>query len=64
MGMKMNLSLKMVIVAIFIVLNFAVAGLIVVTSLTGSPVLAQNETGANKTALYSNQTGMVAETKR
>jgi hypothetical protein len=64
MGLKMNLSLKMVIVAIFIVLNFAVAGLTVVTSLTGSPVLAQNETGANKTALYSNQTGMVAETKR
>jgi hypothetical protein len=64
MGMKMNRSLKMVVVAIFIVLTFAVAGLTAVTLLTGSPVLAQNETGANKTALYSNQTGMAAETKR
>jgi hypothetical protein len=41
MGMKTNLSLKMVVVAVFIVLAFAVAGLTAVTLLTGSPVLAK-----------------------
>jgi hypothetical protein len=59
--MKTNLSLKMVVVAILI---FDVTGLTAVTLLTGSPVLAPELNRGNKTALYSNQTGMPAETKR
>jgi hypothetical protein len=69
MGIQKNLCLKMLVSAIFVVLAFGIAGLTAVTLLAGSSVVAQNETGANvtganKTALFSNQTGMVAETKR
>ena len=70
MGIQMNNSLKLVVVAFFVVLTFAVAGLVAVTLPAVSSVAAQNDTGgnesgtANETALYSNQTGMAPETKR
>ncbi|MGH9979823.1 MAG: hypothetical protein ACRD8Z_28875 [Nitrososphaeraceae archaeon] len=70
MGIQTNNSLRMVVVVLFVALTFAVAGLIEVTLVTGSSVVAQNETGDNKTgtanesALYSNQTGMAPVTKR
>lgn len=60
----------MVVVALFVALTFAVAGLVAVTLLTGSSVVAQNETGgnqtgtANKTAFTSSEAGMAPETKR
>lgn len=70
MGIQTENSLKIVVVALFVALTFAVAGLVAVTPLTGSSVVAQNDTGGNETgtgnetALYSNQTGMAPETKR
>ena len=70
MGIQTENSLKIVFVALFVALTFTVAGLVAVTPLTGSSVVAQNDTGgnesgtANETALYSNQTGMAPETKR
>jgi len=60
----------MVVVALFVALTFAVAGLVAVTLLTGSSVVAQNETGGNqtgttnKTAFTSSEAGMAPETKR
>jgi hypothetical protein len=70
MGTNTNLSQRMVVVAVFVALTFAVPGLVAVTLLAGSSVVAQNETAgnetgtANETALYSNQTGMAPVTKR
>jgi hypothetical protein len=70
MGIHTENSLKIVVVALFVALTFAEAGLVAVTPLTGSSVVAQNDTGGNETgtvnetALYSNQTGMAPETKR
>jgi flagellar basal body-associated protein FliL len=70
MGIQTENSLKIVVVALFVAVTFAVAGLVAVTPFTGSSVVAQNDTGgnetgtANETALYSNQTGMAPETKR
>ena len=70
MGIQTENSLKIVVVALFVALTFAVAGLVAVTPFTGSSVVAQNDTGgnetgtANDTAVYSNQTGMAPETKR
>ena len=49
--------------ALFVALTFAVAGLVAVTPLSGSSVVAQNDTGGNETGT-ANQTGMAPETKR
>ena len=60
----------MIVVVLFVALTFAVAGLIAVTLVTGSSVVAQNETGgnetgtANETAFTSSGAGMAPETKR
>jgi hypothetical protein len=54
MGISTNHSLKMVVVALFVALTFAVAGLVGVALLTES-VVAQNETGGNETG--GNTTG-------
>ena len=70
MGTNTNLSLRIVAVAVFVALTFTVAGLVAVTLLTGSSVVAQNETGgnetgtANETAFTSSGAGMAPETKR
>ena len=75
MELQKNISLRMVLVAVFVAATFGVTGLTAMTLLTESSVLAQNETGGNmtagnmtgttnETALYSNQTGMAPETKR
>jgi FlaG/FlaF family flagellin (archaellin) len=70
MGILTNNSLRMVVVVLFVALTFAVAGLIAVTLVTGSSVVAQNETGgnetgtANETAFTSSGAGMAPETKR
>ena len=60
----MNNSLKLVAVAVFAVLAFAVAGLTSWSFLREASVLAQNETVVNDTMLYTNQTEMAPETKR
>ena len=60
----MNNSLKLVAVAVFAVLAFAVAGLTSWSFLSEASVLAQNETVVNDTMLYTNQTEMAPETKR
>jgi hypothetical protein len=68
MGISTNHSLKMVVVAFFAALTFAVAGLVGVTLLTES-VVAQNETGGNmsgttNSSAFSGGAGMAPETKR
>ena len=73
MGISTNHSLKMVVVAFFAALTFAVAGLVGVALLTES-VIAQNETGGNETggnmtgstnsSAFSGGAGMAPETKR
>jgi hypothetical protein len=60
----MNNSLRLVGVAVFAVLAFAVAGLTSWNFLSESSVLAQNDTLVNETMLYTNQTEMAPETKR
>jgi hypothetical protein len=60
MGIQTNISLKMGVVAIFVTLTFAVAGLTAMTSFTETAVLAQNETGGNMTG--GNMTGTANET--
>ena len=64
MGTNRNNSLKLVAVAVFAVLAFAVAGLTMWSLLSEASVLAQNETVVNDTMLYTNQTEMAPETKR
>ena len=64
MGTNMNNSLRLVAVAVFAVLAFAVAGLTSWSFLSETSVLAQNETVVNDTMLYTNQTEMAPETKR
>lgn len=64
MGINMNNSLRLVAVAVFALLAFAVAGVTSWTLLSESSVNAQNETVVNDTMLYSNQTEMAPETKR
>jgi hypothetical protein len=64
MGTNMNNSLKLVAVAVFAVLAFAVTGLTSWSFLSEASVLAQNETVVNDTMLYTNQTEMAPETKR
>jgi hypothetical protein len=69
MGIQTNISLRIGVVAIFVTLTFALAGLTAMTSFTESTVLAQNETGgnmsgtANETAIFT-PTGESPETKR
>ncbi|MGH9983373.1 MAG: hypothetical protein ACRD4J_11185 [Nitrososphaeraceae archaeon] len=64
MGTNTNYSLRLVAVAVFTVLAFAVAGLASWTFLSHSSVAAQNETVVNETMLFTNQTEMAPETKR
>ncbi|MGC2309272.1 MAG: hypothetical protein WA461_12785 [Nitrososphaeraceae archaeon] len=64
MGTNTNYSLRLVAVAVFAVLAFAVAGLASWTFLIESSVAAQNDTVVNETMLYTNQTEMAPETKR
>ena len=50
----------MVVVALFVALTSAAVGLVAMTAVTGSSVLAQNETGGNETG--GNQTGTANDT--
>jgi hypothetical protein len=68
MGISTNNSIKMVVVVLFVVLTFAVAGVVRVALLTES-VIAQNETGGNttgtaNTSAFTGGAGMAPETKR
>ncbi len=73
MGISTNNSQKMVALALFVALTFAVSGLVAMTLLAGS-VLAQNETGGNETggnmtgttdtSAFTGGGGMAPETKR
>jgi ABC-type polysaccharide/polyol phosphate export permease len=60
----MNNSLRLVAIAVFSVLAFAVTGLTSWSFLSESSVIAQNDTVVNETMLYTNQTEMAPETKR
>ncbi len=67
-GISTNHSQKMVVVALFVALTFAVAGIVGVALLTES-VVAQNETGGNmtgttNTSAFTGGAGMAPETKR
>jgi hypothetical protein len=62
MGIQTNISLKMGVVAIFVTLTFAVAGLTAMTSFTEPAVLAQNETGGNMTGT-ANETAIFTPTE-
>ena len=64
MGTNTNYSLRLVAIAVFAVLAFAMAGLASWTFLSDSSVAAQNDTEVNETMLYTNQTEMAPETKR
>jgi hypothetical protein len=64
MGTNTNYSLRLVAVAVFAVLAFAMAGLASWTFLSDLSVAAQNDTEVNETMLYTNQTEMAPETKR
>jgi hypothetical protein len=64
MGTNTNYSIRLVAVAVFAVLAFAVAGLSSWTFLSESSAAAQNDTVVNETMLYTNQTEMAPETKR
>ena len=60
----MNNSLRLVAIAVFSILAFAVTGLTSWSFLSESAVVAQNDTVVNETMLYTNQTEMAPETKR
>jgi hypothetical protein len=60
----MNNSLRLVAIAVFSILAFAVTGLTSLSFLSESAVVAQNDTVVNDTMLYTNQTEMAPETKR
>jgi hypothetical protein len=60
----MNNSLRLVAIAVFSILAFAVTGLTSLNFLSESAVVAQNDTVVNDTMLYTNQTEMAPETKR
>lgn len=64
MGTNTIYSLRLVVVVVFAVLAFGVAGLATWTFLSESSVAAQNDTVVNETMLYTNQTEMAPETKR
>jgi hypothetical protein len=64
MGTNMNNSLRLVALAVFALLAFAITGVTSWILLSESSVMAQNETVVNDTMLYSNQTEMAPETKR
>ena len=49
--------------ALFVALTFAVAGLVAVTPLTGSSVVAQNDTGGNETGT-ANETTLYTQTRQ
>ena len=63
MGIQTENSLKIVVVALFVALTFAVAGLVAVTPLTGSSVVAQNDTGGNETGT-GNETSFYTQTRQ